>query len=151
MDLRERLARTWFFKGIEEAHLNSLLALAREEVCPAGKELILEGEPAEKFYVLLSGVVSIKMRFREQREVVLSTLRETGETFGWSALVESGRSTASVECLEESQVISFRKEDLESLFAQNPALGYQFMKRLAILISRRLERTRSPMKKENTE
>jgi CRP-like cAMP-binding protein len=150
MDLRERLAPTWFFKGIEGAHLDALLAFAREEVWPAGKDIILEGEPAENFYVLLRGVVSLKMNAREQGEWVLSTLRETGETFGWSALVERGRSTATVECLEESQVISFRKEDLESLFAQNPALGYQFMKRLAILISRRLERTRSLLMKEIT-
>ncbi len=148
MDSRHRLAPTWFFKGIEDAHLDALLALGREEVWPAGKEIILQGEPAENFYVLLRGVVSLKMSAREQGEWVLSTLRATGETFGWSALVESGRSTATAECLEESRVISFRKEDLESLFTQNPALGYQFMKRLAILISRRLERTRSLLRKE---
>jgi len=148
MKFREGLTGTWFFKGFEEAWLDALLGLARETVFPVGKEIISEGDPAETFYILLAGVVSLKMSAKEHGELVLSTLRQTGEIFGWSALVEGGRSTASVECLEESYVLALRKRDLENLFTKDPRLGYQFMKRLAILISRRLERTRSLLLKE---
>jgi CRP-like cAMP-binding protein len=88
-------------------------------------------------------VISLKMSAREQGELVLSTLRKTGEIFGWSALVEGGKSTASAECLEESYLLALRKEDLENLFTGDPRLGYQFMRKLASLISHRLEKTRS--------
>ena len=88
------------------------------------------------------------MTARGQGELVLNTLRQAGEIFGWSALVEGGRSTASAESLEESQVLSFRKKDLEALFYKDPALGYRFMKRLASLISRRLENTRTLLLRE---
>ncbi len=148
MKFREGLAGTWFFKGFEEAQLDALLGLAKKVVYPVGKEIVSEGDPAETFYILLAGVVSLKMNAKEQGELVLGTLRQTGEIFGWSALVEGGRSTASAECLEESYVLAFRKKDLENLFAKEPRLGYQFMKKLSSLISRRLENTRALLLKE---
>jgi CRP-like cAMP-binding protein len=143
MILETVLRQNWFFEAFEERHLKGLLKLAQEQAFPAGQEIILEGEPAEAFYILLEGAVSIKMSAKEHGEMVLSTLRQTGEILGWSALVEGGRSTASAECLEHTRVLFLRKKDLEDLFTQDPALGYQFMKRLAILISRRLESTRA--------
>ncbi|MDI6756382.1 MAG: cyclic nucleotide-binding domain-containing protein, partial [Thermodesulfobacteriota bacterium] len=112
------------------------------------EKVLIEGEPLRAFYVLLKGAVSIKMRLAEHGELVLSTLKETGEIFGWSALVEEGRSTATAECLEETRILSFAKKDIEDLFRRNPALGYQFMKRLATLISRRLQNTRALLVKE---
>ena len=142
MNIREGLAGTWFFEGFEKAQLDALLRLAQEMVYPAGEEIVSEGDPAEAFYILLAGVISLKMSAKEHGELVLSTLRQTGEIFGWSALVEGGRSTASAESLEESYVLAFRKKDIEDLFTQDPRLGYRFMKRLAGLISRRLENTR---------
>jgi CRP-like cAMP-binding protein len=147
-NLREGLSGSWFFEGFETDQLDALLRVSREIVCPAGKDIISEGEPAETFYILLAGVVSLKVSALEQGELVLSTLRKTGEIFGWSALVEGGKSTASAECLEESSLLALKKSDLEDLFAANPRLGYHFMKKLASLISRRLEKTRSLLLRE---
>jgi CRP-like cAMP-binding protein len=148
MKFREGLAGTWFCKDFEKAQIDALMGLAEEVVYPVGKEIISEGDPAETFYILLAGVVSLKMNAKEHGEMVLSTLRHTGETFGWSALVEGGRSTASAECLEECYVLAFKRKDLENLFAQEPQLGYRFMRKLASLISRRLENARSLLLKE---
>ena len=145
---RSHLARIWFFKGFAGPELDALLALGKEILYPAGGIGVLEGEPAEAFHFLVQGMVSIKMRAEEHGELVLKTLKQTGEIFGWSALVEEGRSTATAECLEETKVLSFKKEDLEVLFAKDPALGYRFMKRLAGLISRRLESTRALLLKQ---
>ncbi|HYB22095.1 MAG TPA: cyclic nucleotide-binding domain-containing protein [Thermodesulfobacteriota bacterium] len=148
MKFGEGLAGTWFFKGFEKAQLDALMGLAQEFIYPVGKEVVSEGDPAETFYVLLAGTVSLKMNAKEHGELVIGTLRQTGEIFGWSALVEGGRSTASAECLEESYVLAFGRKDMENLFAKDPQLGYQFMKKLASLISRRLENTRALLRRE---
>jgi CRP-like cAMP-binding protein len=145
---RSHLASNWFFKGFLGTQIDALLALGKEILYPAGGIVVAEGEPAESFHILVQGVVSIKMRTEEHGELVLSTLKETGEIFGWSALVEEGRSTATAECLKETQVLSFKKQDIEDLFANDPALGYRFMKRLAGLISGRLETTRALLIKQ---
>jgi len=145
---RETLAQNWFFKGLKGAQIDALLALGQEAFYPAGGIVLVEGQPAESFHILVEGAVSIKMRAEEHGDLVLNTLKQTGEIFGWSALVEEGRSTATAECLEETRVLSINKKDLEALFAQDPSLGYLFMKRLASLISRRLENTRALLIKQ---
>lgn len=148
MNVGEALAGTWFFRDLEKTQLQALLALTQERVFPAGREIISEGEPAETFYILLAGVIALKMNAGEQGELVLGTLRQTGEIFGWSAVVEGGRSTASAESLEESYILVIDRKDLEGLFSRDPELGYRFMKKLAILISRRWESTRALLLKE---
>jgi CRP-like cAMP-binding protein len=145
---RERLAGNWFFKGLEGTQIDTLIGLGQYTSYAAGEKVVVEGEPAESFHILVQGAVSIKMRMEQHGEMVLSILKQTGEIFGWSALVEGGRSTATAECLEEARVLSFRKRDLEDLFARDPVLGYCFMKRLAGLISRRLESTRALLVKQ---
>ncbi len=139
----EELMKNWFFVGFAESQIDALLALGRSATCAAGEKILVEGGPAESFYILIKGAVSIKMKTPEYGELVVSTLKQTGEIFGWSALVEEGRSTATVECLEETTILSFKKEEVQELFVKDPVLGYRFMKRLASLISRRLENTRA--------
>jgi CRP-like cAMP-binding protein len=145
---RERLARNWFFKGFSQTQIEALLGLAQQASFTAGEKVVVEGEPAESFHILVQGAVSIKMQMEGHGEMVLSILKQTGEIFGWSALVEGGRSTATVDCLKDTKVLSFKKEDLENLFARDPVLGYCFMKRLAGLISRRLQSTRALLVKQ---
>ena len=143
-----RLARNWFFKGLSPTQVKTLLGVAKQASYRAGEKVVVEGEPAETFYILAQGAVSIKMRIEEHGEMVLSILKRAGEIFGWSALVEGGRSTGTAECLEDTQVLFLAKKDLENLFARDPALGYRFMKRLAGLVSRRLENTRALLVKQ---
>ena len=148
MIAEERLAQSWFFTGFSRTQIRTLLSNGREASYPAGEKVLVEGGPAESIYILLQGAVAIKVRIEEHGELVLSMLTQIGEIFGWSALVEEGRFTASAECLAESRIISFQREKLEDLFARDLNLGYLFMKRLASLISRRLENTRALWKKE---
>ena len=148
MITEERLAQSWFFKGFARTQIGTLLSNGHEVSYPAGGKVLVEGDPAESFHVLLQGAVAIKVRIEEHGELVLSMLTQPGEIFGWSALVEEGRFTATAECLEESSILSFQRKKLEDLFARDPSLGYLFMKRLASLISRRLENTRALWKKE---
>jgi CRP-like cAMP-binding protein len=148
MILRERLSRNWFFKGFSKIQIDEVLGLAQPASYKAGEKVVVEGEPADSFHILVQGAVSIKMRMEEHGEMVLSILKQPGEILGWSALVEGGRSTATAECLEDTKLLSFGKKDLESLFTRDPVLGYRFMKRLAGLVSRRLESTRSLLVKQ---
>ena len=139
----KELAGKWFFKGFELGQIEALLSLGRPAAYPKGGKILLEGDPADFFGILVKGAVAIRMKAQEHGELVLNTLEEPGEIFGWSALVEEGRSTATVDCLEDTSILRFAKKDAEDLFLKDPVLGYRFMKRLASLIARRLENTRA--------
>lgn len=148
MKVREILGQHWFFRNFSREDLELMLAQGQEIYYPAGSKVLTEGESAESFYILLAGVISIKIVRQGHEELILSNLRHPGEIFGWSTLVEEGRFTATAECEEDCRLISFKRKDLEDFFAQHPQLGYRFMRSLARLISRRLENTRALLIKE---
>jgi len=140
---RKSVLQNWFFDGFREKEMATLLSLGCEALHPQGEKIAVQGKPADSFHILIHGMVVVKIETKEHGEMILSTLKKAGDLFGWSALLEEGRSTATVECLEESRILSYRKKDLETLFEQDPKLGYRFMRRLARLISNRLESTRA--------
>ncbi len=148
MRMTEIIGQHWFFKSFSQEDLELLVSKGQEIHYSASSRILKEGDPAESFYILLAGAVSIKIIRQEHEEFILSTLKHPGEIFGWSTLVEEGRFTATADCLEDCRLISFKRKDLEDFFAVHPRLGYQFMRSLARLISRRLESTRALLLKE---
>ncbi|MBW2183699.1 MAG: cyclic nucleotide-binding domain-containing protein [Deltaproteobacteria bacterium] len=91
----------------------------------------------------MEGTIAIQIRLKKYQHVVVSTAEEKGELFGWSALVEPKRYSASVKCLKEVRVLSINGEELEKLFEEDPVMGLTFMKKIASLIDNRLNAVRT--------
>ena len=139
----EDLKLSSFFKGLNDEYLTKIGALCQEETYRADDVIIKEGEEAKRLYILLEGAMVIQIHLKEHQDVIVSAVEEEGELFGWSALVEPRCYTASVKCLETSRVLSVPGEELETLFKNDPVMGFTFMKKLASLIDRRLCTTRN--------
>jgi len=127
-----------FFQGLPDVFLEKIRKLCREDVLQNQDIIFEEGEKAEKIYVLQKGAVTIQIRLKKYQDVIISTIEEKGELFGWSALVEPKKYSATVKCLKETTVCSISTDDLESWFKDDPLMGFMFMKKIAGLIDNRL-------------
>ena len=91
--------------------------MEREEV-PAGKTVIAEGEPGDRFYVVLSGMMTVTQATRGPQAVL-----RPGEYFGEVALAMGVPRTASVRALTPATVASCDRatfdEFLRPLFADD--------------------------------
>lgn len=89
--------------------------MSRERVEP-GKRVVIEGEPGERFYVILEGILEVTQAGRGQR-----TLLRPGEYFGEVALAMDVPRTASVRAVTPATVASCDKatfdEFVRPLFA----------------------------------
>jgi CRP-like cAMP-binding protein len=89
--------------------------MRREEVAP-GEVVMREGEPGDRFYVLLSGMLAVS-----QSSLGARRLLRPGDTFGEVALAMDVARTASVRALTPSTVASCDRatfdEFLRPLFA----------------------------------
>ena len=131
------------FRGLPSAAVEGLAELCREHTYSSGYTIVTEGEPADTLYVLVKGMVSLRLHPVEGRELTVGILSTGGDTFGWSALVEPRRYTASAVCLEDCRVLAIPGVELLSYLEKNPAIGFPVMRRLAGIISSRLQETRS--------
>jgi CRP-like cAMP-binding protein len=91
--------------------------MEREEV-PAGKTVIVEGEPGDRFYVVLSGMMAVTQATRGPQSVL-----RPGQYFGEVALAMGVPRTASVRALTPATIASCDRETfdefLRPLFADD--------------------------------
>jgi CRP-like cAMP-binding protein len=97
--------------GLEQRTLEELAALGHERTVPAGEDVVREGEPADRFYVLLEGKAAV---YSGQR--LLRTLAPT-DFFGEIALLHRTARTATVRGVTDLRLFSL---DRERLLAARP-------------------------------
>ena len=81
--------------------------MEREEI-PAGAGVVAEGEDGDRFYVLLSGMLSVSQRSRGAQSVL-----RPGDYFGEVALAMDMPRTASVRALTPATVASCDRETFD--------------------------------------
>lgn len=83
------------------SHLNGLL---HRKAFSAGMSVMMEEQPGEVAYVILSGTVKIYIEGEEETDVILAVLGH-GEVVGEMSLVDSLGRSASVVALEDSTLL----------------------------------------------
>jgi CRP/FNR family cyclic AMP-dependent transcriptional regulator len=123
------------FKGIEHAVMNQIANICSEENYSKDVVLFKKGEKAESLYILEEGSVNLVI---ENGGTITYILKEPGQVFGWSSMVESGKYTASGVCAADLKVLKIERDKLDKIFNQYPEAGLKILKRLAAVISQRL-------------
>ena len=104
------LTRVGLLAGLPGEHLSKLAArLEREELSP-GETVVREGEPGDRFYVVLSGMLSVSQESLGQRRVL-----RPGDAFGEVALAMGIPRTASVRAVTPAVVASCDQETFDEL------------------------------------
>ena len=83
--------------------------LEREEV-PPGRQVVREGDPGERFYLILSGIFAVSQEDLGPRRVL-----QPGDYFGEVALAMNVPRTASVRALTPAIVASCDRETFDEL------------------------------------
>jgi CRP-like cAMP-binding protein len=81
--------------------------MEREEIA-AGSAVVREGEPGERFYVILAGMMTVS-----QASLGARRLLRPGDTFGEVALAMNVPRTASVRALMPTTVASCDRETFD--------------------------------------
>ncbi len=95
------LARLPIFAQLEPRSLEALSMLANVQTHRAGAVLIREGEPAESFFVIVSGTVHVERGGQLVRSMT------DGGFLGEIGLLEATERTATATCTTDCQVVEF--------------------------------------------
>jgi CRP/FNR family cyclic AMP-dependent transcriptional regulator len=105
--------------GLDEAALQFLGGLAREEEFAADGMIVREGERGDRVYFVFSGRVRVVKQSANEPAVRLAEFGP-GDFFGEMSLVESVVRSASVVALEPTRVFTLRSMDFYKLYRQRP-------------------------------
>ena len=123
------------FDGISDEIVEDLVTTMETEVYRAGEVVFKEGDPADSFFILVSGAVNLYIGDADETS---SIVLKPGEAFGWSSLVGRDIYSSTVSCSESCQLYKINKIRLDRMLRQHPATGMLFYKRLAGLIGGRV-------------
>lgn len=141
-DTEATISRHPFFKTISSEHLVRLLKNAREVEFQAGEILFREGAPANRFFLIESGRIAIETGPQKGKSV--QTLG-AGEVVGWSWLFPPFCWHFSARAVEPTKCFVLDGGHLLVTAEENPAFGYDLMRRISQVLVERLQATRKKM------
>ena len=138
-----------FFKDLDDEERALLAGIARRESAVAGQRIFEEGEPSRTFYIVVSGLVSLRQRTRLVGAEVAMEAGRPGELIGVSAMVgEAGVHPISGVCLEPTELIEIDAPVLMAALESNPAVGFRILKRLTHIVAERLATARAQIRSQ---
>jgi CRP-like cAMP-binding protein len=140
--LERLLTQHAFLAGLDRRYLHQLASLASTKTFAALKMIFDEGQQAKELYLICKGKVAIETALLGCDAIQIQTLGE-GEVLGWSWLLPPYQWHYSARAIEPTETIALDGVALRGLCEQDHDLGYEMMKRFALVIVQRLAATRA--------
>jgi CRP-like cAMP-binding protein len=123
------------FHGVEPDEVRAVLALARRRTFARGEVVFHRGDPADTLHLVVKGRFDVRVTTRFG-DVVALGIRGPGDAFGELALVTGGERSATVSALEPGETLSLRRDAVERLTREAPAINVALVRLLGEQVAR---------------
>lgn len=130
-----------FLKGFSPHQYRTLTDCAMFTKFMTGELIFREGDPANRFYLIASGKVSLESHAGKRGVMKVQTVG-AGEVLGWSWLFQPYFWHFDARATEPTEAIFFYGTPLRDKCESDHDLGYALMKRMAEVLVNRLQATR---------
>jgi CRP/FNR family transcriptional regulator, cyclic AMP receptor protein len=130
-----------FLAGLSAEHIKILIECAMFSEFKEDQWIFSEGDPANRFYLILDGEIALESHVQDGRTVSIETIGE-GDVLGWSWLFPSYHWHFDARALKDTKAIFFYGTRLREYCEEDHTLGYELMKRTAKVLIKRLEAMR---------
>ena len=115
----ERLKRFSLLASLSDEMLRDLTHQLVTENVPADRDVVVEGDPGDKFYIIARGRVEVLKRDAAGANQRVAILQD-GDNFGEVALLRSVPRTATIRTLVPSIFLSLQRKHFQNLLDRSP-------------------------------
>ncbi|MDP2958400.1 MAG: SulP family inorganic anion transporter [Longimicrobiales bacterium] len=126
-----------FFRGLDEASLSRIRAIAEERTFEADQPLFARGDAGEEMYMVRKGRVSIRLPLAGGKHHHLATVGP-GEMFGELSFLDRDKRSADAVAVTRTELYVVSRARLDALEETDAALSAHLFERIAREISQRL-------------
>jgi CRP/FNR family cyclic AMP-dependent transcriptional regulator len=116
------IERNSLFRGLAQATIERVAALATRRSYDDGATVFLRGDPGDSLFGVMTGRVRISASRPGGKEVFLNVM-EPGDAFGEIALLDGSPRTATATTLARSELMIIRREQFFALLQAEPQLA----------------------------
>ena len=143
-EILELLRRVALFSSLEPEDLDRVAQVAVPRRVAAGAVVFREGDQGDTCYIVRSGQLRAVREHRDGRSITLAEFR-TGDIFGELAMFEGERRSATVETIDDTEMLAILAADMRRLLERHPALAVQ----LIAGVGRRLRSTNERLARQS--
>ena len=140
------LSSCYLFRRLSKPQLESVLAVSREKKIKKRQWLFREDQEARYFYLIQKGAVELLTVVDKHIEIPISMVRSKNGCIGIGALVPPFRYSLSARAADDSNLLVFKRADLEALRRSDPGLVCIMMNNLSQKLMERLRESRQELK-----
>ncbi len=141
IELMPSIAAHRFSADLKPEHLKILADAAVVKRFESGENIFREGDPANRFYLICEGKVSLEASQGDSAPLVQFV--GENEVLGWSWLFPPYYWHFSARAVTGTTAILLYGARLREECETNPAFGYELMKRIVAVVVKRLQITRT--------
>lgn len=136
-EVQKALAAHPFVQGMDPKHLKMMADIVGYQHYDAGKRIFQEGEAAERLYLVVCGTVALEVFNLNQGTIPIQTVG-AGEVLGSSWFVPPYRWKFDAKAERATETLVFDTHLLQAMFDKHHDFGYDFMKRMAMIVDQRI-------------
>ena len=140
------LSSCYLFNRLSEPQLERVLAISCEQKIQKEQWLFREDQEAQHFYLITEGAVELLTVVDEHIEIPIAMVRAKNGCIGVGALVQPFRYSLSARAVQDSNLLVFKRADLEMIKKDDPGLVCIMMNNLAQKLLERLRESRQEIK-----
>ena len=126
----EHLKSIPYFSGLGSGELEAIRQLVFERSADRGELILLEDEPTQTVYFVVTGVVKAFKTSAEGKEQILCILRP-GDSFNDVSVFDGGPNPVSAIAMSRVRLYGISKADMETLLREHPGIAINIIKVLA--------------------
>lgn len=142
------LRQVYFFQELSDGEIRDILKYCNEAEFAANQVIFYENEPAERFYIIMSGEVEVWKSYDTPDADILA-VHGPGKLFGEMALVEDLPRSATVVSRLDTRLLYIGAQDFINIIKENSKVALSIMKSLSAMIRKSNESFLEDLKRRN--
>ena len=128
------LAGTEIFEGLDDSDLSEIALKSSYRDYPPGVDIVHEGEPSGRLFIIINGIVSVRKRQWPGTEQVLAYLLP-GNSFGEIGILENKPRSATISAMSDVRVLVFQRDDFLEILLKYPKVSIGLAKLLGYYLT----------------
>lgn len=132
-EVKEFLAQLPLFSNLKEDSIHAMAQAGTFITIKKGQFLFLQSDPTDKFFILVTGAVSIQLECADGREMVINEM-QPGDFFGELGILTGKPRSSSAIAHKNSELLAFPYQAFLSLLESEPLFARRILDTVAQLL-----------------
>jgi len=139
-----------FFKELKDEDIRNIAGYCSDVTFSGEKILFYEGDPADKFYIVMNGEVEIWKSF-DTEDADMLAIHGEGHLFGEMAIIDRMPRSATARARGKVNLLQIKENDFQRMVREKTSVAFSIIRSLSSMVRKSNETFLEDLKARNTE